>query len=133
MKRREAPATLISGLPVTDALNRKCGPFCEGVQRVMDGCWKSKDRSDIRSSGYVLDTLEAALWCVSETTTFREVVLLAVNPGDDADTVGAVTGQLAGAAYRLSAHPDDWVSRLAWSERLSGIGRQLFDASLLNQ
>ncbi len=56
-----------------------------------------------------------------------------MNLGDDADTVGAVTGQIAGATYGLSAIPEEWVSRLAWSERLVGIGQQLFHASLGSQ
>lgn len=118
-------ATLIAGRPLTDALNRNYGTFSDGVQRVVDGSWKGKPRSDIRSSGYVIHTLEAAMWCLSETTTFREAVLLAVNLGDDADTVGAVTGQIAGATYGLSAIPEKWVSRLAWSERLTEVGMQL--------
>jgi ADP-ribosyl-[dinitrogen reductase] hydrolase len=60
------------------------------VRAVAEGSWRGKTRSDIRSSGYVVDTLEAALWSVSGSTTFEEAVLKAVNLGDDADTVGAV-------------------------------------------
>jgi len=96
----------------------------------MDGSYRGKARSAIRSSGYVIHTLESALWCVSETTTFRDAVLLAVNLGDDADTVGAVTGQIAGAAYGVSLIPEEWYARLAWNKRLAEAADQLFGASI---
>lgn len=69
-------------------------------------------RDSVSSSGYVIDTLHAALWCVYHTDTFKDAILLAVNLGDDADTVGAVTGQIAGAFYGLSGIPKDWQSKL---------------------
>lgn len=119
-------ASLIQGEPLTDVLSRSYGPFCPGVQRIMGGSYRGKTRNDIRSSGYVIHTLEASLWCVSETTTFREAVLLAVNLGDDADTVGAVAGQLAGAAYGLSAIPEEWFGRLAWNAHLAEIMHKLY-------
>lgn len=123
-------AALIGGTPLTDVLNVRYGPFSDGVQRVMDGSWRGKARSEIRSSGYVIHTLEAAMWAVSETTSFSDAVLLAVNLGDDADTVGAVTGQIAGAAYGVSAIPEEWFNLLAWKDRLAEIAEQLHSASL---
>lgn len=123
-------ASLIQGQPLTDALSAPYGPFCPGVQRVMDGSYRGKARSEIRSSGYVIHTLESALWAVSETTTFRDALTLAVNLADDADTVGAVTGQLAGAAYGVSAIPEEWFTRLAWNDRLADIADRLHSASL---
>ena len=57
------------------------------------------------SSGYVLHTLEAALWAVDRTHSFSEAAVLAANLGGDADTVGAVTGQLAGALYGVGGMP----------------------------
>jgi ADP-ribosyl-[dinitrogen reductase] hydrolase len=62
---------------------------------VAAGSWRGKPRKAIRSSGYVVHTLEAALWCVDRTANFCEAVLLAANLGDDADTVAAVTRNLA--------------------------------------
>ncbi len=59
------------------------------------------EESDIRSSGYVIDTLHASLWCFMTTDTFDDAVLKAVNLGDDTDTVGAVTGALAGFYYGI--------------------------------
>ncbi|MGH1573133.1 ADP-ribosylglycohydrolase family protein [Methylobacterium sp. P31] len=125
-------AALIAGKPLTDVLSGTHGPFSGGVQAVMNGTWREKARSEIRSSGYVLHTLEAAMWAVSETTSFRDAVLLAVNLGNDADTVGAVTGQVAGAAYGLSAIPEEWFDRLAWNDRLTEVAEQLYVAGLEN-
>ena len=68
--------------------------------------------SSIKSSGYVIDTLEAVLWCVFHTTTYKDAVLTAVNLGDDTDTVGAITGGIAGIIYGLDAIPEEWISKL---------------------
>lgn len=67
---------------------------------------------DVRSSGFVVDTLVAALWAFFTTETFREGALRVVNLGDDADTVGAVYGGLAGAWYGVDAIPVEWVDGL---------------------
>ena len=88
------------------------------VRAIAKGEWRGKDRSAIRSTGYVVDTLEAACWAVGTSKNFQEAVLKAVNLGDDADTVGAVTGQIAGAIWGLSAIPPHWIERLAWRDRL---------------
>ena len=87
-------ASLIEGKSLRDVLSASYGPVCLGVQAIMDGSYRRRARNDIRSSGYVIHTLEAALWAVCETTSFRDAVLLAVNLGDDADTVGAVPVRL---------------------------------------
>ena len=75
----------------------------------------------IRSSGYVVDSLEAAVWSLIGTTDFREALLKAVNLGDDTDTVGAIAGGLAGLYYGFDAIPADWVAALQrreWIEEL---------------
>ena len=97
------------------------------VRAIAEGAWRGKVRADICSSGYVVDTLEAALWSVSGSTNFEEAVLKAVNLGDDADTVGAVTGQVAGAVWGYSGIPGAWTRRLAWSERLVALGDKLWN------
>ena len=97
------------------------GRHFEGAPRIaaiLAGRWRGKPRGAIESSGYVVHTLEAAIWSVARTRNFRDAVLLAANLADDADTTAAVTGQLAGALYGLSGIPRDWVTRLAWRERL---------------
>lgn len=70
------------------------------IRDVAAGSWRKKSRKQIRSSGYVIHTLEAALWSVERTTSFEEALVLAVNLADDAYTVGAVTGHL-----RRERHP----------------------------
>ena len=69
-------------------------------------------RDSIRSSGYVVDTLEAALWCLLTTDSYRDCVLKAVNLGEDTDTVAAVAGGLAGILYGEAAIPADWLAPL---------------------
>ena len=95
------------------------------VGQVIGGSWRGKPRRGIRSSGYVIDSLEAALWCVARTASFGDAVILAANLGDDADTVAAITGQLAGALYGVSAIPQRWMAKLAWRERLEAAARAL--------
>jgi ADP-ribosyl-[dinitrogen reductase] hydrolase len=104
--------------------------LAEGVSRVLAGSWRAKKRHDIRSGGYVIHSLEAALWCISQTMDYRSAVLLAANLGDDADTTAAITGQLAGALYGASGIPAEWLERLAWGERIEGTAKALFAASL---
>nr|WP_314489680.1 ADP-ribosylarginine hydrolase Tri1 [uncultured Pseudomonas sp.] len=91
------------------------------------GEYKDKVREQIRSSGYVIDTLEAALWAVWHTDNFRDAVLLAANLADDADSVAATAGQLAGALYGVSGMPPEWVAKVAWSQRIRDLATQLFE------
>jgi ADP-ribosyl-[dinitrogen reductase] hydrolase len=124
-------AAAINGKPLTDVLNASFGhSLSDGVQAVIEGSWKGKRRDDVRSSGYVLHSLEAALWCVGSSGSFSEAVLKAVNLGDDADTTGAITGQLAGAFYGLTGIPERWRKTLAWNDRIEGLADLLFTESL---
>lgn len=70
------------------------------------------EEDQIKSSGYVVDTLEAALWCLLKTDNYRDAVLKAVNLGDDTDTVAAVTGGLAGIMYGYESIPEEWIETL---------------------
>ena len=85
----------------------------------------NRKRNDVSASGFYKDTLEAALWAVASTSSFEDAVIQAVNLGDDADTVGAVTGQLAGAVYGESSIPDRWLDRLAWRIELKELAEML--------
>ena len=82
--------------------------------------------ADIKSTGYVVDTLEASLWCLLQTDNYRDAVLKAVNLGDDTDTVGAVTGGLAGILYGYSGIPGEWMDVLRKKEL---IDRSLFSTT----
>ena len=75
--------------------------------------FKAIELKDIRSTGYVIDTLEASLWCVFNTTNYKDAVLKAVNLGDDTDTVGTITGGLAGIIYGYDTIPSEWLEVLA--------------------
>jgi len=95
------------------------------IQAIAQGSWRNLKSREISSSGYVVHTLSAALWCATHAPDFEAAVLMAANLGDDADTVAAVTGQIAGAMHGLSAIPPRWVERLHASERLISLGRAL--------
>lgn len=125
----EMLADAISGMSahvVLTAARRSDAPAIDAIVR---GSWRGKLRRDIRSSGYVAHSLEAALWCVGRTSSFAAAVLLAANLGDDADTTAAITGQLAGALYGASGIPEAWLQRLAWHDRLLAAADRLISAS----
>ena len=92
---------------------------------------KGLDAAAIKSSGYVVDTLQAAIWAVQTTKSFEAAVLKAVNLGDDADTVGAVTGQIAGAMYGYSKVPKALKSGL-FDERKLYVTSQLLCTPRIN-
>ena len=81
----------------------------------------------IEGTGYVVKSLEAALWAFHHSDTFQEGCLLAVNLGDDADTTGAVYGQLAGAFYGEQGIPEVWRSRLTMRDLIETRAVQLLD------
>ena len=89
------------------------------------GEWKHKTREQIRSSAYVIDTLEAALWSVWNSDNFRDAVLRAANLGGDAAGVAAVAGQLAGALYGASSIPPEWLQTLAWRDKIEQLAADL--------
>ncbi|MBO6504122.1 MAG: ADP-ribosylglycohydrolase family protein [Kordiimonadaceae bacterium] len=95
------------------------------IQAIMRGRWATKLRDDIQSSGYVVHTLEAAFWAFANSSDFEDAILLAANLGDDADTVAAVTGQIAGAYYGVDAIPAHWMNKLAWSDQLVDLAKSL--------
>ena len=92
------------------------------------GYWQ-KNPPEIKDTGYVLKSLEAALWAFYKSTSFEEECLLAVNLGDDADTTGAVYGQLAGAFYGETAIPESWRSKLVYRDLIESFAVRLFELS----
>jgi ADP-ribosylglycohydrolase len=81
-------------------------------KRIFKDDFINLQQEEIKSSGYVVDTLEAALWCLLNTHSYESCVLKAVNLGEDTDTVAAVAGGLAGIHYGISAIPEKWLSRI---------------------
>ena len=94
------------------------------VKEVAMGSYLTK--TTIRGTGYVVDSLEAALWAFAHSHDFETGALKAVNLGDDADTTGAVFGQLAGAYYGYSSIPQGWRDKLAWEKKMLKIADQLY-------
>ena len=88
-------------------------PLAPSIAGIASGNYQDKVEEEIRGNGYVVNSLEAALWCFLHTTSYREAVLRAVNLGEDADTTAAVCGQLAGAYYGLAGIPPAWLAKLA--------------------
>lgn len=117
-------ADAIEGRPRTQVLRARTGGVGK-VRPILKGSWRGKKRDDVKSSGYVVHALEAAIWSVARTADFRSAVLTAANLGDDADTTAAIAGQLAGALYGHSGIPAAWLAKLAWRERIEALGRQL--------
>lgn len=93
-------------------------PLHPEILHVAEGSFREKKPPEIKGSGYVVKSLEAALWAFHDARDFREAVLRAVNLGDDADTTGAVCGQLAGAYWGESGIPAEWLEGLARKEMI---------------
>lgn len=89
--------------------------------RILENDISTLPEEEIRSNGFVIDTLEAAFWCFMTTDNYKDAVLKAVNLGDDTDTTGAVTGALAGLAYGLDSIPQEWRDQLAASDEVRRI------------
>ena len=101
-------------------------PLSPKVSAVAAGSFKMKGPPAIKGTGYVVDCLEAALWAFHNSRSFREGALLAVNLGDDADTTGAVYGQLAGVFYGATGIPAEWVELVAKRDLLVNLADRLF-------
>src|SRR5687768_8012362 len=102
-------------------------PLAPRIRAIAAGSYKHKNAAMIRASGYVVHTLEAALWAFHASSTFKEGALLAVNLGEDADTTGAVYGQLAGAFYGAAAIPQAWRDRLYEGDAIRNLAIQLHE------
>jgi ADP-ribosyl-[dinitrogen reductase] hydrolase len=95
------------------------------IREIAGGKYCQKNISQIKGSGYVVECLEAALWCFYQTGTFEAAVLQAANLGDDADTTAAICGQIAGAYYGETNIPVKWLERLHMRDEISYIAEQL--------
>ncbi|QSX35395.1 ADP-ribosylglycohydrolase family protein [Shewanella avicenniae] len=104
-------------------------PRTPEVLMIKAGEFLHKTRDEIKGSGYVIDSLEAALWCFINSESYEECVLLAANLGDDADTTAAVAGQLAGAYYGYKAIRVDWRKALHQHDEILKLADALLGAS----
>lgn len=104
--------------------NPEMSHFC----RVIDIA--SAAEGEIKSSGYVVDTLEAALWCAFNTDNYKDCVLKAVNLGGDTDTIGAIAGSIAGVMYGFDAIPAEWVKQLANLSYIESMAKRFVDVAV---
>ena len=107
-------------------------PLVAEIEEISSGSFNRKKPPAIRGSGYVVQSLEAALWAFYHGKCFKDGLLMAVNLGDDADTTGAVYGQIAGAYYGEQAIPAEWLDKLAYratiesfADKLLGLGGRI--------
>lgn len=97
------------------------------IKNIALGSYKSKRRDDIKSSGYVIHSLEAALWAFYNTDNFNDGVLLAANLAGDADTVAAIYGQIAGSFYGVSSIKKDWLRKIKYNTMIIKLAIQLYN------
>ena len=121
----ESKETVLSPLfhPTTGTWSES--DLCVEIALVASGSFKTKHPPSICGSGYVVQSLEAALWAFYHTNNFRDGSLLAVNLGDDADTTGAVYGQLAGAFHGIEGIPANWRAKISHLDLIDDFATQL--------
>jgi len=96
----------------------------EVFERLLDKDFKNLDEDQIKSTGYVVDSLEAALWSLLNTNNYKECMLKAINLGDDTDTIAAIAGGLAGIAYGFDSIPKEWLDAIEKKELVYGLINQ---------
>ncbi|MEM7532910.1 MAG: ADP-ribosylglycohydrolase family protein [Chloroflexota bacterium] len=109
---------ILSGGATLSGLSRK-------IQQIATGTYRTKSRAQINGNGYVVNSLEAALWCFDQTDTYRDAVLMATNLGDDTDTTAAICGQVAGAYYGEEGIPVAWRERVVMGDEIRTLAIQL--------
>jgi ADP-ribosyl-[dinitrogen reductase] hydrolase len=87
-------------------------PYTDKVIDIISGKFLDKSYQQMTGSGYVIESLESALWCFYHSDSFEEAILKSANIGNDADTTAAICGQIAGAYYGLNGIPEHWKSKL---------------------
>jgi len=109
-------------------------PYAPKVIDIANGAFLSKSYEELTGSGYVIESLESALWCFMNSESFEEAILLSANLGNDADTTAAICGQIAGAYYGFSGIPEKWSSAIVmskeirqWASELAVIGKEALE------
>jgi len=98
----------------------------QGIKAIAQGGYRTKSEDEILGIGYVVPSLEAALWCFYHTHNFKDAILRATNLGKDADTTAAICGQIAGAFYGESGIPESWRNKLAMHDAICLLAERLF-------
>jgi ADP-ribosyl-[dinitrogen reductase] hydrolase len=96
------------------------------LESIANGEYRDRSANEIRGNGYVVDSIEAALWCFDRTGSFEEAILHAANLGEDADTTAAICGQMAGAFYGESGIPEHWRHRLVMADQIRTLADRLY-------
>lgn len=128
---RVSPADIQNGIMAAKAFYQTLAdfsPVLENFRRVDVDRLLTLPRAEISGSGYVVHTLEAALWCLLHTNGYRSCLLESVNLGDDTDTTGAVAGGLAGIRYGLDSIPEEWLAVIAKREEIERLCLQAAEA-----
>lgn len=87
-------------------------------KRIFSGKLLYEEEENIQATGYIVDSIEAALWCFHNTNSYKEAILKAVNLGEDTDTIAAITGGLAGILYGYEQIPDTWIQCMARNKEI---------------
>ena len=90
-------------------------------KRIIDGSIIESSEDRIKSSGYVVDTLEAVIWCLANSCNYKDAVLKAVNLGEDTDTIAAITGSLAVIIYGGNSIPSKWSEMLKQNDMIEAM------------
>lgn len=118
---------LVQAPLVVDAVYWKSHPLSEDIKLVADGSYKTKSGQEIMGVGYAPKSLEAALWAFYHSACFEDGALKAVNLGDDADTTGAIYGQIAGAYYGIDNIPKSWREKIVMIDKMIDYADRLFE------
>jgi ADP-ribosyl-[dinitrogen reductase] hydrolase len=117
----------LSGKSKTEILSdNRFKPTEAKVIDIQNQSYFNKTRGQIQGTGYVIDSLEAALWCFYQSNSFAETVLMAANLGDYADTTAAVAGQIAGAYYGYDDIPQKWLDKLAMNDEIVELAQSIY-------
>ena len=106
----------------------KCIDEIKTYTRLLKHDFDKLSVNEIKSTGYVVDSLEAAIWCLLNSKSYEECVLKAINLGEDTDTIGAIAGGLAGALYGYDAIPNEWLSHLIKKEMIDKLCQDFANA-----
>lgn len=122
-----AVSRALQGASKAQVLDLAALPFgSPRIAEIAQGSWRSKSREQIQSSGYVVHSLEAALWCFDRHESFEAAVLEAANLGDDADTTAAIAGQIAGAFWGRRGIPAHWLERLHLQTEIRALAQSVY-------